>query len=587
MNTQNRNHILADIEQAIKYANKQQKSKALIICNNYLNKLPDDAEVNAMFAYLCHTLNEVNLSISHYSKAVEIEPKNSEYLAKLGEELLINSQFQQADNILRKALEISPDSWPLLANLGATNSALANYDDAILFLNRSLSINPRSPKSYENLAICMLKTARYQEAIKYARKSIKLDPKNPASYNVLGFALTDTGNLSEAISNLEKAISIDRFHAASYVNLTRAKKFTNKDMPLIKSVEKILEKSMPAIDRSHFYFALAKMYDDCKIWDKAFFYCKQGNVLARPHFTENPIPKGYTKSLSKVFNKNLFDEIRPIGNQSNIPVFIVGMPRSGTSLLEQIISSHPDAAGAGELMKITSIANSISPIIMFKQYKADWDKTINEASINKLSTEYLDVLLENRDNALRVTDKLPENYLHLGLIKVLFPNAKIIHISRSPLDTCISCYFQRFADNNLSWSYDPIWIANRFHAYRNIMEFWKNALPADSIYDIRYEDLVDNPEPNIRSIIDYCDLTWDESCLNFHQSDNVVKTASVAQVRNPIYTSSKQRWARYGDNVRDIAVEIGEYLDDDDLERLKDFGIKIKTKRWWNYFSQK
>ncbi|MCZ6803784.1 MAG: sulfotransferase [Proteobacteria bacterium] len=582
MDTHRKKQILRDINSAIKFSEKQQHQKALIILNNYLHDLPDDLEIIVQYAQLCNSLGETSLAIDRLFKAVEIKPDNVINLGLLGSILLEDKQYQEADAQLRKALEISPRSWKLLANLGAVNTALGSFDDAIHFLKEAQSLKPNLSKIHENLAICMLKTDCYEEALKCAKKAIGLDPNNSNAHNIMGYTLSNMGKIPESIRYLEKAIQLDKFRASNYVNLVRVKNFSSKDQSIINKLERILEGSMSSIDRSYFCFALGKIYDDCEDWDKAFFFIKQANMLAKSQTQENPVSPRLLKSLKRVFSKDIFEKVKPLGNQSYIPIFIVGMPRSGTSLIEQIISSHPDAAGAGELTHIQTLADSIGSTNNPKQYQADFNKILNKQSIDELSTAYLDVLHKNREEASRVTDKLPGNYLHLGLITVLFPNAKIIHVARSPLDTCISCYFQVFMDSNLSWTYDPQWIADRYHSYQQVIRFWRGVLPKDKIFELQYEQLINNPEPNIRRILDYCNLNWNHACLDFHKTENIVKTASVLQVRQPIYKSSIQRWKRYGSQVQELATGLAEYLDDTDKQYLAENGVKIKSKKWWH-----
>ena len=354
---------------------------------------------------------------------------------------------------------------------------------------------------------------------------------------------------------------------------------------MISKIEKILEGSISANDRSYFCFALAKMYDDCREWDHSFKYIKQANLLARSrHHIVDLDDRNLFKSLKRVFSKDLFDELKPIGNQSEIPVFIIGMPRSGTSLVEQIISCHSEAAGVGELDNINMLAESIASPDIPKQYQQDWNKIFNQDSITKYSEDYLNTLRLNREGALRVTDKMPGNYFHLGLITILFPNASIIHVMRDPLDTCISCYFQPFTGSRHGWSFEPESIARHYSNYRKIMEYWKSILPTGKILDIKYEQLIDEPEMTARNMLEHCKLDWDPECLNFHNSNKVVNTASAWQVRQPMYKTSIKRWRRYGPQVGEFAIGIAEYLDDDDRQYLEQMGIKLKSKQWWNRF---
>lgn len=585
MTIDSKKQALDKIHQAIKLSEKQQRQKAYIIFQDCLQTMPDELEVNVGFGSLCLSLGESGHAIKAFSKAVQSNPDNPVYLGFLGRAYLINGQLKEADAQLRKALDMSPPTWELLADLGATSNLLGNDTDALKYYTKSHNLKPGNPIVLSNLAISLLKTKQHGKALKYAEKAIKLDPTSYMAYSTIGSVLTDMGRLSETVEYLEKGIKLNKYYPQLYYDLSRAKKFTHQDKPLISRIEKILEGSMSANDRSYFCFALAKMYDDCKEWDQSFAYTKQANLLAKP------INKGVIldyrnqfKSVKRVFSKNLFDELKPAGNQTKKPVFIIGMPRSGTTLVEQIIARHPEVATAGELLEINKLANSISSPSNPKQYQQDWDKFLNPESIREIGEKYLNKLRLNREEALRVTDKMPENYFHLGLITLLFPNASIIHVIRNPLDTCFSCYFQFFGASALSWSFKPDAIARRYKDYRKTIEFWKSILPTSKILDVQYEQLIDDPESISRKMLEHCKLDWDPACLNVYESDNVVATASAWQVRQPIYKTSIKRWRRYGPQISELAIGIAEYLDEDDRQYLVKLGIKLKSKHWWNFF---
>lgn len=585
MTTDSKKQAIDKINQAIKLSEKQQRQKAYIILQDCLQSMPDDLEVNVRFGHLCLSLGESGRAVEAFSKAAQSNPDNPVYLGFLGKAYMINGQLMEADEQLRKALDMSSPSWELLADLGETSILLENYTDALNYYTESHNLKPGNPIILSNLATSLLKTKQYDEALKYAEKSINIDPKNSIAYNTMGLALTDMGNMSEAIKYLEKAIKINKFCADSYFNLCKAKKFTHKDKPMISKIEKILEGSMSATDRSYFCFALAKMYDDCKEWEHSFAYTKQANLLAKSRYKGVSLEsRNLLKSLKRVFNKGLFDRLKPLGNQTKTPVFIIGMPRSGTTLVEQIITRHPEAAAAGELHEIKKLANSISSPTNPKQYHQDWDKSLNPKSIRELGEKYLDTLRLNREDASYVTDKMPENYFHLGLITILFPNASIIHVIRNPLDTCFSCYFQFFGASGLGWSCELDKIAKRYKDYRKTIEFWKSVLPTGKIMDVQYEQLIDDPESITRKMLEHCKLDWDPACLNIHGSDTTVATASAWQVRQPIYKTSIKRWRQYGPQIGELAIGIAEYLDDDDKQYLEKLGIKLKSKQWWNRF---
>ena len=562
------------IYQAKKIAIAKGHKDALPLFHEITRGLPDHHGALTEFADLANILGEYTLATGALVKACELDPQNAATIANLGATLLSNRQFELAETQLLKAIELEPELWTANKDLGALYATLKRYRDGIPYLKRAVELKPSNPEIHANLAACLLKSQEYDEAILHAEKSIKLNPSDESGYNTIGNALLEMGKIDEAANCFLKVIKIHRHSGAGYSNLTLAKKFSDSDRSFIKKTEALLNESMSVYDRTYILFALCKMHADLKEHEKAFNYARQANLLAASTREENPPPKNYFKSMKKVFTPKFFDTCKELGNPSKKPVFIVGMPRSGTSLTEQIISSHPLAAGAGELDDIHFLANGIANIGDPKQYREGIDTLLNKNAISQLSTQYLESLCHGRESAERITDKMPENYFHLGVILLLFPNAKVIHVIRNPLDTCLSCYFQPFP--NLDWSFDANWMANRYKFYRKLMDFWHNVLPAGTILDQKYEDIIASPESSAKRIIEFCGLEWDPACLEFYKTKRAVNTASVWQVRQPIYQSSVKRWRQYGPAIRDLATPLGPYLEQDDLDALRNIGIKIK-----------
>lgn len=566
--------IFNKISKAKHLAATKGREQALPLTREIANNLPDHVGVLVEFSDLASMMEEHTIAIGALVKARDLDPENAETLAALGAMLLNNRQFEAAEEQLIQAISLKPNLWTALRDLGMIYASRNMFLEAIPFLEQAIKLKPSMPEMYANMAVCLVRVQRYEEALEYAEKALKLNPDNPNVYDTIGSALVELGELDEAESYFLKAIKLHRLFGTAYSNLTQAKKFTDKDLPFIRKTEALLKESMPAKDRKSLHFALSKMYDDLKEWKKAFSHAQKANLLEESSREENPPPKKFFKSMQAVYTPEFFAQHQDIGNPSTIPVFIVGMPRSGTSLTEQIISSHPLAAGAGELGDIHKLANTITEPVDPKLYRAQIEKLCNAQDIEEISGRYLKTLTTERETAQKITDKMPENYFYLGLIMLLFPNAKIIHVKRNPLDTCLSCYFQPFPF--LDWTFTPEWIGNRYASYRKIMEFWHKVLPPDSIMDLQYEDLIASPEETARQLIDFCDLEWDPVCLEFYKTKRAVNTASVWQVRQPLYKSSVRRWRDYGPAIRDLALPLIKYLDQEDLDALKEMGIKVK-----------
>ena len=276
--------------------------------------------------------------------------------------------------------------------------------------------------------------------------------------------------------------------------------------------------------------------------------------------------------MKKTFDASSLQKFRKLGHASEQPVFIVGMPRSGTTLMERMIASNPRAAGAGELPEIPRISRLISPEDNPRQFAATVRANLTDKNITNYAKNYLGVLRQSGGNVDRIVDKLPGNAFNLGLISILFPNATIIHAIRHPLDTCLSCYFQNFT--NVRWANDFQVIGEIYDHYREVMTHWEDILPNGKIIDVHYEQLIDDPETYGRHMLEACGLEWDSDSLEFYKKETVVKTASLWQARQPIYQSSKMRWKNYASHIANLADALSDYLQDD-RQDLANHGIDL------------
>jgi tetratricopeptide (TPR) repeat protein len=577
--TQSNNLVLQEINRAIRLAEKGKKNDALAIYGQIADKIPDDQETRGQFVQLCLILGNAKFAIELLKELIHDFPGNAFHMGMLGNAHMQVNELSQAIDAFQRSIEIDPNLWMVHAYLGATYGKLEQFEKAIEPLERVVALKPSHADSLSNLSVCLTKIGRHEEALAYGKKAIRLDPQNPGYYDDVGCVLTELGQLSEATACFEKAIAFDNTYNNAYLNISKIKKFSEEDASFISSIERQLKRSIPAQERANFHFVLGKIYDDLGEYSKAFKNFHQGNLLAKTRRREPTEFRYALKLLRKVFTKERLSMAPALGNPTDLPIFIVGMPRSGTTLIEQIISRHSSVTGAGELETIHEIANKICHPVDSKNYVNKWLKHLNHADLNEDAKSYLNVLRKGKEESLRITDKLPENYLYLGFIHLLFPNAKIIHAVRNPLDTCLSCYFQTFP--HLHWVYDMEWIVERYRLYRQVMDYWESVFPPDTILDVNYESLVENQEAESRRLIAHCGLDWEERCLDFKSEKRVVATASQWQVRQPLYKSSVKRWKNYAPHLAALANSLSEYLGNDDIESLRQVGIKVRSKRWW------
>jgi len=528
------------------------------------------------FGRFCAQLGKLDYSIEFLTRATEIEPENAIAHGFLGAAYLETNQLQEAETRLRKSISLNDTLIDPLLNLSTVLINSNRYAEAAEYLAKAIAVKPSEAKIYADLAICNGELGHYQEAIEYGEKAIKLNSGNVSAFLYLGRVYSVLGQPDTATKYYEKAIKLNKTLGQAYEGISKVRKYSESDRALINKFKKALTQSMPAIDRSHINFAIGKMLDDCDDWEEAFKFYHQANLLMKKTNDYTP-PHIITNAMKKVFTSDFLKKVESGDNSDVTPVFIVGMPRSGTTLIEQIIASHPQAKGAGELKDIGVYSEEIFANDDYTSIQHIISQGLNSDIRHQYIDRYMQVLRNGRDSSDCITNKTPDNYICLGLIRWLFPEAKIIHSIRNPLDTCLSCYFQAFTE--VEWSFDLEWISKRYKFYRETMAHWKSVLPEGAILDIEYESLVEDPESNIREIIEFCGLEWDPACLDFSKTKRVVTTASLSQVRQPVYKTSKLRFKNYATHLKDLAKSLSKYLQQDKA-MLKDCGLKLKPS-WW------
>ena len=550
---------LSLIGKASKYLEHNQSDKARQILDE-VEQGYTDSDINTALGHVFLQMGRPGSAINHYALALLENTDNPGLYVNLATAYSKAGDTLEAEGLLRKALELDPAFPEALMNLGAVLIDKRSYAEAEEMLNRAKQLRPANTDILANLATISSVKGDLESAVDLAKKVIKKNPRYINMYLLLADINIQTGNRDEAIYQLHEALKINKHSGSAYTGLAYARKYTPDDIPTIRRYERVLQDGMPPGDRSHIHFAIGKMKDDLREYDEAFEHYRQANLLSNRRFDKDVESRAF-KQLKGIYTQKRLSTPSESAHASDLPVFVVGMPRSGTSLIEQIIASHPDASGAGELAEIERIAK-----------KAD-ESNLDPTVLRESADEYLEFLRTNSTPAKRVVDKMPENFLFLGLIRLLFPNAKIIHAIRNPLDTCLSCYFQDFKLVHWSFSLDDI--AQRYSSYRDFMFYWKSVFPENSILDVHYENVVESPENESRRIIDFLDLPWDDACLDFHKTERAVRTASMWQVRQPIYQTSKMRARHYAKHLTGVANKLQKYLPDDP-EFRKEFGIRKK-----------
>lgn len=575
MHKTNKMNVLLAIDSASAYVANGDLDRARHAVSDIFSVVVD-GEMAAKLGNIHLALNEPGNAVRYFAMALSEKEDDIAYTNLANAYLKMNSALE-AEGLFKKAIEINPSSIVALMNLGALLIRKREYAEAKIVLSKALEIKPGNTDILANLSLIYSADGDHENALYTIKKSLQKNPKNPNALVTLGSIYVEMGDIADAITAYEKAILLDRRFGQAYCGLSVVKKYTNDDLPVIRKYESVLRESMRPDQRSHIHFALGKIYDDIGDYECAFGHYRQANLLSSRVF-DHGLHKSLFRELRRVFTARQIKLAKELGDPSDVPVFIVGMPRSGTTLIEQIISSHPDACGAGELFEIERIEKRMCEQNGKKEFFVLCKNNLNKDELSRYAKQYLDVLYSITGEAARIVDKMPENYLFLGLIHTLFPSAKIIHSLRNPLDTCLSCYFQSF--QQVDWAFDLNDIGKRYHFYREVMEYWYSALPEGVIINVCYENVIEHPEEESRRIIDFIGLPWDESCLSFNRTDRAVRTASMWQVRQPIYKTSKMRARHYAKHLTGLANKLQKYLPDDP-EFRREFGIK---KRWFGLF---
>ncbi|MBT4887994.1 MAG: tetratricopeptide repeat protein [Rhodospirillales bacterium] len=406
--------------------------------------------------------------------------------------------------------------------------------------------------------VALRETGQQEQAIKCFLNVLALDEKHARAHGNLGLSLADLGRFDEGQKHYLKAVELDPNYGEAWRGLANTGYFDTEPTQLLKMDDAFNITDVPAEDRIHLGFGLAKVYEDLHRYDEAFSCLKTANRLKRDSISFD-IEKSaaMVQSLIKHFDRSLFNHHTGSGRNDKTPIFVLGMPRSGTTLVEQILASHPTVHGAGEQPYVEATLNNV-----FKKYRIAFPAGLMKTGVETfhiLADEYLEKLRSHDEEADRITDKMLGNFMLIGLIHLMLPNAKIVHVRRDPLDNCFSIYSRLFAKTHL-YSYDLEELATFYGLYRSLMDHWHTVLPG-CMLDFSYEALITDPEQQTKNLLAYCDLPFDERCLRPHQTKRTILTASNFQVRQPINTASIERWRNFEPHLDSLQESLREFLE--------------------------
>ncbi len=536
-------------------------------------------------------------AIAAYRRARELNPNYADAISNMGTALRDVGRLEEAEAAYRQALALKPGDPNILNNLALMLRDAEQFDEAAALLYRSLSADPNNVKTPTYLTLVRLEQKRVGEAETAAARALALGPDDAEALNAMGLVrneqqkpgealalfrralalepdladahnnigniLREEGEFDAACEAFTSAIALKPREAAYHFNLADVRKFAAGD-PRLARMEELARDAAAPVAQMRLNFALAKAYDDLGRYDEAFDRLQAGNAQKRARI-------GYDEALT--FDRfervaESFDRARLtsglIGCRSDLPVFVLGMPRSGTTLVEQILASHPDVHGAGELIDFGRLADQMCDASGNPCRFPDDAAKLAGDQFGVLGQAYVARLRALAPAARRVTDKMPANFMYLGLIHLALPDARIIHVRRDPRDTCLSCYSKLFSAPQ-DFTYDLAELGRYYRRYDALMAHWLAALPPGRMLDVRYDDVVADLEGSARRLIAHCGLAWDPACLAFHESRRVIRTASATQVRAPIYRSSEGRWRRYEAGLQPLIAALGDLIGPDSV----------------------
>lgn len=554
---------------------------------------PDYAEAHNNLGNTLKRLGRLDRVRVHYGKALALNPAYAEAHSNLASLLCELGEPAAALAESRRAIDLNPRLADAYINAAAAETAMGHHGEALRRLEALLSFAPAHVGALTARVNALKYFDRLDEALDSANRAVAAAPESGEAHNALGQVLQALGRADEALAAFDQAASLlalapetalinkgvllmeisrpkealAAFDQALEINPQSASAWFNRadlksfkaDDPDIERMERLLAPDgvQGHDSRMSLHFALGKAYMDAGDSDRAFAHLAAGNRMKRASFHyDGDATDRWLAAIADHFPPALFERLQGAGDPSELPVFIIGIPRSGTTLVEQILAAHPQIHGAGELMAMQRMIDQVRGPDQQPVGYPQLAPALQPADLAGLARHYLGKVEPLAAGRRRVVDKMPSNFLYAGLIRLMLPNARIIHCRRNPVDTCLSCYTKLFtAEQN--FAYDLTELGRFYRGYERLMDHWRSVLPADRFIEVQYEDVVEDMEAQARRLIDFCGLDWNKACLSFHKSRRPVRTASVNQVRKPIYRGSVGRWKPYAGHLGPLLAALG------------------------------
>lgn len=508
---------------------------------------PDHVDALHLSGVLAHQRGDNDRAMILVGRAVERRPDQPQHHYNLGEIHRATGRLAEAAAAYSQAAALAPAEARIHYRLGTMLMTLDRWPEALEALRKAIGLAPGDAEAVCELGRCLERLGRSDESIEAYNTALRLRPDLPEAHFNLGVALQNRGRFEDAVRHHRAAIAARPTLTKAWYSLALNQSFQPTEADFEAMTRLAADDAIPPLDRAALHFGLGRLLDRRDEVDGAFTHYHAGNRIKAGLAPFDPASNAtYIDRLIEIFDARFFADRKEFGDPSDRPVFIVGMPRSGSTLAEQILASHPEVAAAGEhdeMRRITRrLPATVASVARFPDCAADMTPDV----ATELAADYL-ASLEALDpppgDARRVADKMLGNFLRLGLIALMFPNARIIHCRRDPLDIGASCYVQSF-ERGMRFTYDLAHLGVAYRHYERLMAHWRRVLPLKML-DLQYETLIADQEATSREIVEFCGLDWSPHCLAFHEQQRQVRTASFWQVRQPLYASSVGRWRRY------------------------------------------
>ena len=494
---------------------------------------PDYADAYSNMGNALKDKGDLEAAIQSYKQALKIKPDYAQAYNNMGNALKDKGDLEAAIQSYKQALKIKPDYAQAYSNMGNALKSQGDVEAAIDSFKQALKIKPDYAQAFNNMGNALSEKGDLEAAIENYKQALKIKPDYVQAYNNIAIALKDKGDLEAAIDSYKQVLKIKPDYAEIYRNLSNIHLYKEHDEYFLKMQSLCQSASVSDEQRCHLNFALSKASEDLNEVSQSFNYLIIGNEL-RKKILSYDIKKDI-ELFSQLKKSYPSIALQSVVESSDLkPIFILGMPRSGTTLVEQIVSSHSEVTGAGELYYVNRFGKRIARGAIKPNAKMILD----------FRQRYIEALKKRSDGRSIVTDKMPQNFLYVGLIFSAFPDAKIIHVNRDPAATCWSNYKHYFIDKELGYCYDLDDTVTYFGLYTDLMQFWLGHY-GDRIYNLNYDNLTINQDDETRKLIEYLELEWENDCLSPQHNKRIVRTASQEQVRQKVYQGSSQQWRKF------------------------------------------